>query len=71
MAACGLRERKLIGYRRGTFTILNHRGLVAATCGCYKTVKEVYARAQGKWEFTRRPRSSRTQKGQPPGTPAK
>jgi CRP-like cAMP-binding protein len=71
MAACGLRERKLIGYRRGTFTILNHRGLVAATCGCYKTVKEVYARAQGKWEFTRQSRSSRTQKGQPPGTPAK
>ncbi|HMJ27338.1 MAG TPA: Crp/Fnr family transcriptional regulator [Xanthobacteraceae bacterium] len=55
MAASGLRERKLIGYRRGTFTILNHRGLVAATCECYKTVKDVYARAQGKWEFTRQP----------------
>jgi CRP-like cAMP-binding protein len=58
MAASGLRERKLIGYRRGTFTILNHRGLAAAACECYKTVKDVYARAQGKWEFSRPPRSS-------------
>jgi CRP-like cAMP-binding protein len=57
-AASGLRERKLIGYRRGTFTILNHRSLVAAACACYKTVKDVYARAQGKWEFSRQPRSS-------------
>jgi len=47
VAASGLRERKLIGYRRGTFTILNRRGLLAAACGCYKTVTDVYARAQG------------------------
>jgi CRP-like cAMP-binding protein len=60
MAASSLRERELIGYRRGTFTILDHRGLVAATCGCYKTVKDVYARAQGKWEFAHRPSSSHT-----------
>jgi CRP-like cAMP-binding protein len=57
MAASRLRERKLIGYRRGTFTILNHKGLAAVTCECYKTVKDVYARAQGKWEFTRQSRA--------------
>ena len=48
MAASGLRERKLLAYRRGSFTILDHRGLVAAACGCYKIVNDVYGRAQGK-----------------------
>jgi len=46
VAARGLQERKLIAYRRGTVTILNHTGLVAAACGCYKTVKDIYAYAQ-------------------------
>ena len=46
VAAGGLQERKLIGYRRGTVTILNQRGLEAAACGCYKTVKDSYTRAQ-------------------------
>jgi CRP-like cAMP-binding protein len=46
VAARSLKERKLIGYRRGTVTILNHRGLVAAACGCYKTVKDISKRAQ-------------------------
>lgn len=44
-AARTLRERKLISYRRGTITILDRRGLVAASCGCYKVVKDSYARA--------------------------
>lgn len=48
VAASGLRERKLLAYRRGSFTILNHRGLAAAACGCYKAVKDLYARAQGR-----------------------
>lgn len=48
VAASGLRERKLLDYRRGSVTILNHAGLEAAACGCYKTVKDVYARAQGR-----------------------
>jgi CRP-like cAMP-binding protein len=46
VAARSLQERKLIGYRRGTVTILDHKGLVAAACGCYKTVKDIYAKAQ-------------------------
>jgi len=47
VAMSGLRERKLIAYRRGTITILDHGGLAATACGCYKTVKDTYARAQG------------------------
>jgi CRP-like cAMP-binding protein len=47
VAASGLRDRKLLAYRRGSFTILDHAGLVAASCECYKIVKDVYARAQG------------------------
>ncbi len=46
LAMCNLRERKLIVYRRGTINILNHGGLVAAACGCYKTVKDAYTQAQ-------------------------
>ena len=47
-AMCRLRERKLIVYRRGTITILDHEGLIAAACVCYKTVKDTYAQAQAK-----------------------
>src|ERR1700726_3110512 len=41
-----LRDRKGIAYRRGTTTILDQGGLVAAACSCYKTVKDTYSRAQ-------------------------
>jgi CRP-like cAMP-binding protein len=47
-AMCRLRERKLIVYRRGTITVLDHEGLIAAACVCYKTVKDAYAQAQAK-----------------------
>ena len=47
-AMCRLRERKLIVYRRGTVTILDHEGLIAAACVCYKTVKDTYTQAQAK-----------------------
>jgi hypothetical protein len=41
-----LRERKVITYRRGTITILDQGGLLAVACGCYKTVRDTYSRAQ-------------------------
>jgi CRP-like cAMP-binding protein len=53
MAMCSLRERKLIVYRRGTITILDHGGLVAAACGCYKTVKDAYTHAQAQKGISR------------------
>jgi CRP-like cAMP-binding protein len=46
VAMSALRARKVIAYRRGTVTILDHGGLVAAACGCYKTVKDAYSQAQ-------------------------
>jgi CRP-like cAMP-binding protein len=46
VAMGALRERKVITYRRGTIRILDHGGLSAAACGCYKTVKDAYSRAQ-------------------------
>lgn len=42
VAARSLQKHKLIGYRRGTVTILDQRGLETAACGCYKTVKDIY-----------------------------
>ena len=44
-AARTLRERKLISYHHGAITILDRRGLVAASCECYRTVKDSYTRA--------------------------
>jgi len=46
LAAGGLQQRKLIGYRRGTVTILDQKGLETAACGCYKTVKDIYDQRQ-------------------------
>src|SRR5450631_4496546 len=46
VAMSGLRERKLIRYRRGTITILDYGGLVAVACGCYKTVRDIYTQAE-------------------------
>jgi CRP-like cAMP-binding protein len=43
-AMCRLGERKLIVYRRGTITILDHEGLIAAACVCYKTAASTRAR---------------------------
>jgi CRP-like cAMP-binding protein len=48
VAMGALRERKIIAYRRGTITILDQRGLLEAACGCYKTVKDTYSRAQAR-----------------------
>ncbi len=47
-AMCRLRESKLIAYRRGVVTVTDHEGLLAAACGCYKTVKDTYTQAQAR-----------------------
>ena len=64
LAAGSLQERKLIGYHRGTVTILNQRGLEAAACGCYKTVKDTFTQAtprhKRRRQFPGQPRSSHT-----------
>jgi len=44
LAATSLRQRNLIRYDRGEVAILDGRGLEAASCGCYASVKETYGR---------------------------
>ena len=43
-AATSLQKRSLIHYSRGDITILDRRGLKAASCGCYKADRESYDR---------------------------
>lgn len=43
IAAGALQHRKLVHYTRGKITILDRKGLEAASCECYKTVVEDYA----------------------------
>jgi CRP-like cAMP-binding protein len=46
-AANSLQKQNLISYHRGNITILNHVGLEAASCSCYRTDKEIYERILG------------------------
>ncbi len=59
-AMCSLRKRNLIAYRRGIITILDHGGLVAAACTCYKIVRDTYARAHALTEMSEAARTSNT-----------
>lgn len=43
-AANSLQNKKFISYHRGDVTILDRIGLEAASCGCYRTDKEIYQR---------------------------
>src|SRR5436189_1281010 len=43
-AASSLQERSLIHYSRGHITVLDRRGLKAASCPCYKADRVSYAR---------------------------
>jgi CRP-like cAMP-binding protein len=46
-AASSLQKRSLIRYSRGNITVLDRRGLKAASCGCYKADRESYDRILG------------------------
>ena len=46
-AARSLQQHKLIQYSRGNITVLDRRGLKAASCGCYKADLESYDRMLG------------------------
>ncbi|MCK9285119.1 MAG: Crp/Fnr family transcriptional regulator [Rhodocyclaceae bacterium] len=46
--ATAFQQRGLIAYSRGNIQLLNHAGLEAATCECYRMVKKMYDRSYRK-----------------------
>jgi CRP-like cAMP-binding protein len=41
VAALALQRRGIIQYRRGNITVLDHRGLEAASCSCYRRLQSM------------------------------
>ena len=68
-AAGALQRRSLIHYSRGDITVLDRRGLKAASCGCYKADREWYDRSWRRSPRKRRParptKTSSTSRGAP------
>jgi CRP-like cAMP-binding protein len=46
-AAAALQQRSLIRYRRGNITVVDRKGLKAASCGCYVADRKSYDRLLG------------------------
>jgi CRP-like cAMP-binding protein len=46
-AAASLQQRSLIRYRRGNITVVDRKGLKAASCGCYVADRMSYDRLLG------------------------
>jgi len=46
-AATSLQKQNLIHYSRGNITVVDRRGLKAASCGCYQADRDSYARLLG------------------------
>lgn len=46
-AAASLQQRSLIRYRRGNITVVDRKGLKAASCGCYVADRKSYDRLLG------------------------
>ena len=44
-ASFALKKRKLVDYNRGRMTILDRRRLSAASCQCYRIIKQIYESA--------------------------
>lgn len=44
IAATMLQKAGLIDYRRGEITVVDRKGLEAASCSCYRTIKDEYDR---------------------------
>lgn len=54
-AARTLQQNKLISYSRGNITILDRKGLEAASCTCYELVKDMHDGAQARQSHRRSP----------------
>ena len=48
VVACALQQAGLIGYRRGSITVRDRRGLEGAACECYRIVRNRYDRLRAR-----------------------